>query len=63
MTVQVLNQVDVKSNQAYGLAGRRQRTGEKNEPVIYEDMYIWIIINSMKFYFDNYVCTDMWVSH
>ena len=37
-TVQVLNQVDVKSNQAYGLATRRQGTGEETEPVIYEEM-------------------------
>ena len=59
VTVQVLNQVDVKRNQAYNLATRRQETGEENEQVIYEDMYIWIIINSMKFYFDNYVCTDI----
>ncbi len=38
MTIHVLDQVDVKSNQAYGLATRRQGTGEETEPVIYEEM-------------------------
>ncbi len=28
---------NVISNQAYGLAGRRQGTGEETEPVIYEE--------------------------